>query len=102
MDGVPCLRVSRCQTQQFRGYLQSRGMLDQRFNLVKHPDGTVLLPILSSCLSQLDLLSLRNTLASDVCDLTWSQVTTKGFTHFIVWIDVDCLFSIKADRLECS
>ncbi|MEQ2295583.1 hypothetical protein AMECASPLE_015925 [Ameca splendens] len=73
MDGVPCLRVSRCQTQQFRGYLQSRGMLDQRFNLVKHPDGTVLLPILSSCLSQLDLLSLRNTLASDVCDLTWSQ-----------------------------
>ncbi|MED6267958.1 hypothetical protein CHARACLAT_017407, partial [Characodon lateralis] len=61
------------KTQQFRGYLQSRGMLDQRFNLVKHPDGTVLLPILSSCLSQLDLLSLRNTLASDVCDLTWSQ-----------------------------
>lgn len=73
MDGIPCLRVSRCQAQQFRKYLESRDMLDQRFSLIKQPDGTVLLPILPSCPSQLDLLSLRNTLPSDVCDFTWIQ-----------------------------
>ncbi|KAM4732256.1 tRNA wybutosine-synthesizing protein 2 homolog [Anableps anableps] len=73
MDGVPCLCVSCCQAQQFRRYLQSREMFDQRFSVVKQPDGTVLLPILPSCLSQLDLQSLRNTLAPDVCDFTWSQ-----------------------------
>ncbi|XP_007569739.1 tRNA wybutosine-synthesizing protein 2 homolog [Poecilia formosa] len=73
MDGVPCLRVSCCQAQQFRMYLQSRGMFDRSFSLVKQPDGTVLLPISPSCLSQLDLQSLRNTLTPDVCDFTWSQ-----------------------------
>ncbi|KAM4586010.1 tRNA wybutosine-synthesizing protein 2 homolog [Fundulus diaphanus] len=72
MEDVPCLRVSRCETQQFRRYLQSTGMLDQRFRLVKQPDGTVLLPISPSCLPQLDLLALRKASASDVCDLTWS------------------------------
>ncbi|XP_043983826.1 tRNA wybutosine-synthesizing protein 2 homolog [Gambusia affinis] len=73
MDGVPCLRVSCCQAQQFRMHLQSRGVLDQNFSLVKQPDGTVLLPISPSCLSQLDLQSLRNTLTPIVCDFTWSK-----------------------------
>uniref|UniRef100_A0A3Q2PQ23 tRNA(Phe) (4-demethylwyosine(37)-C(7)) aminocarboxypropyltransferase n=1 Tax=Fundulus heteroclitus TaxID=8078 RepID=A0A3Q2PQ23_FUNHE len=47
-------------------------MSDQRFSLVKQPDGTVLHPISPSCLPQLDLLALRKACASGVCDLTWS------------------------------
>uniref|UniRef100_A0A3Q3EGI7 tRNA wybutosine-synthesizing protein 2 homolog n=1 Tax=Kryptolebias marmoratus TaxID=37003 RepID=A0A3Q3EGI7_KRYMA len=72
MDGVPCLRVSSCHAQLLRRCLQSRGLLDPSLSLVKDSDGTVLLPILPSSLSQLDLQDLRNTVASD-CDIIWSQ-----------------------------
>lgn len=61
----------------YRTCLQSRGLLDQSLSLVKDSDGTVLLPILPSRLSQLDLQSLRNNVASD-CDITWSQVNTTA------------------------
>uniref|UniRef100_A0A087YG56 tRNA wybutosine-synthesizing protein 2 homolog n=1 Tax=Poecilia formosa TaxID=48698 RepID=A0A087YG56_POEFO len=65
--------VKNMHSSSGRMYLQSRGMFDRSFSLVKQPDGTVLLPISPSCLSQLDLQSLRNTLTPDVCDFTWSQ-----------------------------
>uniref|UniRef100_A0A8D3AQ02 tRNA wybutosine-synthesizing protein 2 homolog n=1 Tax=Scophthalmus maximus TaxID=52904 RepID=A0A8D3AQ02_SCOMX len=71
MDGVPCLRVSRCHAQRC---LQCRGALDLSLRLLKDSDGTVLVPILPSCLSQLDLLSLRATAAADgACEIVWSQ-----------------------------
>ncbi|XP_019936806.2 tRNA wybutosine-synthesizing protein 2 homolog [Paralichthys olivaceus] len=82
MDGAPCLRVSQCHTQQLRMCLQSRGALDPSLNLLKDPDGTVLLPISPSCVSQLDLHSLRSMVASDsTCELVWSQAKKeKGKT----------------------
>ncbi|XP_040903813.1 tRNA wybutosine-synthesizing protein 2 homolog [Toxotes jaculatrix] len=74
MDGVPCLRVSQCHAQQFRKCLQSRGALDLSLCLLKDSDGTVLLPILQSCLSHLDLNSLRSMVSSDsACEIVWSQ-----------------------------
>ncbi|XP_076595359.1 tRNA wybutosine-synthesizing protein 2 homolog [Chaetodon auriga] len=74
MDGVPCLRVSQCHAQQFRRCLESRGALDLSLCLLKDSNGTVLLPILPSCLSQLDLQSLRTMVASgSVCEIVWSQ-----------------------------
>ncbi|XP_034740152.1 tRNA wybutosine-synthesizing protein 2 homolog isoform X2 [Etheostoma cragini] len=74
MEGVPCLRVSQCHAQQFRTCLQSKGALDPSWCLLKESDGTVLLPILPSCLSQLDLQSLRTMVASDVaCEIVRSQ-----------------------------
>ncbi|XP_049898083.1 tRNA wybutosine-synthesizing protein 2 homolog [Epinephelus moara] len=74
MDGVPCLRVSQCHTQQFRKYLQSKGALDLNLCLLKDSDGTVLLPILPSCLPELDLQSLKSMVASDsACEIVWSQ-----------------------------
>ncbi|XP_071772227.2 tRNA wybutosine-synthesizing protein 2 homolog [Centroberyx gerrardi] len=79
MDGVPCLHVSQCQTQQFRKHLQSRGALDLSFCLQKDCDGTVLLPILPSCLSQLDLQSLQNRVASNsICEIVWSQAPQQS------------------------
>lgn len=42
---------------------------------MKDSDGTVLLPILASCLSQLDLQSFRTTVASDDdFEVVWSKV----------------------------
>ncbi|XP_008273943.1 tRNA wybutosine-synthesizing protein 2 homolog isoform X2 [Stegastes partitus] len=74
MNGVPCLRVPRCHAQQFRRCLQSKGALDLSLCLVKDSEGTILLPILPSCLSQLDLQSLRTMVASDrACEIVWSQ-----------------------------
>ncbi|XP_049440959.1 tRNA wybutosine-synthesizing protein 2 homolog [Epinephelus fuscoguttatus] len=74
MDGVPCLRVSQCHAQQFRKYLQSKGALDLNLCLLKDSDGTVLLPILPSCLPELDLQSLKSMVASDsACEIVWSQ-----------------------------
>ncbi|XP_039669886.1 tRNA wybutosine-synthesizing protein 2 homolog isoform X1 [Perca fluviatilis] len=74
MEGVPCLRVSQCHAQQFRTCLQSKGALDPSLCLLKDSDGTVLLPILPSCLSQLDLQSLRTMVASDgACEIVRSQ-----------------------------
>ncbi|KAM3867378.1 tRNA wybutosine-synthesizing protein 2 homolog [Diretmus argenteus] len=74
MNGVPCVRVSQCHAQQFRKYFQSQGILDLSFCLHKDSDGTVLLPILPSCLPQLDLQTLKNRLASNgVCEIVWSQ-----------------------------
>ncbi|XP_031592294.1 tRNA wybutosine-synthesizing protein 2 homolog [Oreochromis aureus] len=74
MDGVPCLRVPQCQAQKLRRSLQSKGALDLSLSLVKDSDGTVLLPILASCLSQLDLQSFRTTVASDdACEVVWSK-----------------------------
>ncbi|XP_039975328.1 tRNA wybutosine-synthesizing protein 2 homolog isoform X2 [Xiphias gladius] len=79
MDGVACLRVPQCHAQQFRRCLQSRGALDLSLCLLKDSDGTVLLPILPSCLSQLDLHSLRSMVASDsACELVWSQSPLKS------------------------
>uniref|UniRef100_UPI0037E943A9 tRNA wybutosine-synthesizing protein 2 homolog n=1 Tax=Semicossyphus pulcher TaxID=241346 RepID=UPI0037E943A9 len=73
MDGVPCLRVSQCHAQNFRKCLQSKGALDLSLCLLKDLDETVLLPILPSCLSQLNLQSLRNMVASEPCEIVWSQ-----------------------------
>lgn len=74
MDGVPCLRVSQHHAQQFRRCLESGGALDLSLCLLKDSNGTVLLPILPSCLSQLDLQSLRTMVASgSVCEIVWSQ-----------------------------
>ncbi|XP_070769814.1 tRNA wybutosine-synthesizing protein 2 homolog [Enoplosus armatus] len=74
MAGVPCLRVSQCHAQQFRRCLQSKGALDLSLCLLKDSGGTVLLPILSSCLSQVDLQSLRAMVAPDsACEIVWSQ-----------------------------
>ncbi|KAL6117476.1 trmt12 [Pungitius sinensis] len=74
MDGVPCLRVSQCHAQQLRRCLQSRGALDLGLSLLKDSDETVLLPIASSRLPHLDLLSLRTTLAPDgTFEIVWSQ-----------------------------
>ncbi|XP_041652899.1 tRNA wybutosine-synthesizing protein 2 homolog [Cheilinus undulatus] len=74
MDGVPCLRVSQCHAQKFRKCLQSIGALDMNSCLLKNSDETVLLPIIPSCLTQLDLQSLRSMVASDsFCEIFWSQ-----------------------------
>ncbi|XP_041845952.1 tRNA wybutosine-synthesizing protein 2 homolog [Melanotaenia boesemani] len=73
MDGVPCLRVSSCHAQHFRGFLQSKGALDKTLSLVKDSDETVLLPLLPSCLPLLDLQSFRNTEAPHICEIVWSQ-----------------------------
>ncbi|XP_041800495.1 tRNA wybutosine-synthesizing protein 2 homolog [Chelmon rostratus] len=87
MDGVPCLRVSQCHAQQFRRCLESKGALDLSLCLMKDSNGTVLLPILPSCLSQLDLQSLRTMVASgSVCEIVWSQSPLqskkeRGRTH---------------------
>ncbi|XP_053180054.1 tRNA wybutosine-synthesizing protein 2 homolog [Scomber japonicus] len=79
MDGVPCLRVSQCHAQQFRKCLQSQGALDQSLCLLKELDGTVLLPILQSCLSQLDLRFLRGMVASEsTCEVVWSQASIQS------------------------
>ncbi|KAM9849680.1 tRNA wybutosine-synthesizing protein 2 homolog [Aulostomus maculatus] len=79
MDGVPCLRVSQLHVQQFRKYLQSRGVLDQNLCFMKETDGTVLLPILKSCLSQLDLPAIRAMVASErTCEIVWSQLKGRG------------------------
>lgn len=71
---TPCLRVSQCHAQTFRKCLQSKGALDLNFCLLKESNETVLLPILPSRLSQLDLQSLRNMVLSDsACEIVWSQ-----------------------------
>ncbi|XP_035016728.1 tRNA wybutosine-synthesizing protein 2 homolog [Hippoglossus stenolepis] len=82
MEGAPCLRVSQCHTQQFRRCLQSGGALDLSLHLLKDSDGTVLLPISPSCVSQLDLHSLRSMVASgSTCELVWCQANKeKGKT----------------------
>ncbi|CAN9515143.1 unnamed protein product [Ophioblennius macclurei] len=74
MDAVPCVRVSPGDAQHFRKCLQSEGTLDLSLCLVKELDGSVLLPVLPSCLSQLDLQSLSSMLTSDKrCQIVWSQ-----------------------------
>ncbi|KAM7389230.1 hypothetical protein PAMP_023220 [Pampus punctatissimus] len=74
MDGVPCLRVSQCHVQQLRKCLQAQGALDQSLCLLKESDGTVLLPILQCCVSQLDLQFLSAMVASEsTCEIVWSQ-----------------------------
>ncbi|XP_077588284.1 tRNA wybutosine-synthesizing protein 2 homolog [Stigmatopora nigra] len=60
MDRVPCLRVSLCHAQRIREDLQSRNFLDRSLCMVKEPSGTVLLPILSSCLPQIELTFLED------------------------------------------
>ncbi|XP_034037639.1 tRNA wybutosine-synthesizing protein 2 homolog [Thalassophryne amazonica] len=72
MDAVPCVRVSRCHAQQFRKSLESQGVLDCSLGLLKDSDKTVLLPILPSCVSQLDLQSLK-TSSSNTCEVVWSR-----------------------------
>ncbi|XP_054647270.1 tRNA wybutosine-synthesizing protein 2 homolog [Dunckerocampus dactyliophorus] len=68
MEGVPCLRVHQCDAQDFRQQLQSRTFLDRGLVVVKEPTGTVLLPVVPSCLPQLDVTSPgRN------CELVWCQ-----------------------------
>ncbi|XP_029368733.1 tRNA wybutosine-synthesizing protein 2 homolog isoform X2 [Echeneis naucrates] len=79
MDGVPCLRVSQCHAQHFRRSLESSGAVDLTLCLLKETDGTVLLPILPSCLSQLDLQSLRSKVAADsYCEIVWSQTPLQS------------------------
>lgn len=58
-----------------RRCLQTSGALDVTLCLLKDSDGTVLLPIVPSHLSLLDLPSLRSSLASDgTCEIVWTQV----------------------------
>ncbi|XP_026186180.1 tRNA wybutosine-synthesizing protein 2 homolog isoform X2 [Mastacembelus armatus] len=74
MDGVPCLRVSQSHAQHFRKCLQIKEALDPSLSLLKEPNGTVLLSILPSCVSQLDLQSLRSMVDSDgPCEIVSSQ-----------------------------
>ncbi|XP_003970200.1 tRNA wybutosine-synthesizing protein 2 homolog [Takifugu rubripes] len=74
MDTVPCLRVSQHHAQQFRRLLQSNKCLDLNLRLLKDSANTVLLPILPSCLSQVDLPSLRTMVSSEsVCEIVWRQ-----------------------------
>ncbi|KAM3613326.1 uncharacterized protein V6R79_024241 [Siganus canaliculatus] len=74
MDAVPCLRVSQSHAQDFRTCLQSKGALDCTLCFLKDSSETVLLPVVVSCLAQLDLPSLRAMVASDsTCELVWSQ-----------------------------
>ncbi|XP_026212896.1 tRNA wybutosine-synthesizing protein 2 homolog [Anabas testudineus] len=79
MDGVPCLRVAQCHAQQFRKCLQAKGALDLSLCLLKDSDGTVLLPILPTCPSELDLQSLTAVVPSDwTCELVWSQAPLQS------------------------
>lgn len=72
--------VSNFNALSYRRCLQSEGVLDLSLCLVKDSDETVLLPILSSSLPQLDLQSLKTMLASDTaCEIVWSEVI-KAFT----------------------
>ncbi|XP_070693241.1 tRNA wybutosine-synthesizing protein 2 homolog [Pempheris klunzingeri] len=74
MDGVLCLRVSQSHAQKFRKCLQAEGALDLSLCLLKDSDDTVLLPILTSYLPQLDLPSLTTMVALDsACEVVWSQ-----------------------------
>lgn len=58
-----------------RDSLQVQGLLDPTLCLLKGSDGTVLLPIAPSRLSQLDLHSLQTAVPPDgCCELAWSQV----------------------------
>lgn len=60
----------------YRKHLQVKGALDLSLCLLKNSNGTVLLPILPSCLTQLDLLSLKTVVPTDdACELVWSQVS---------------------------
>ncbi|XP_051927109.1 tRNA wybutosine-synthesizing protein 2 homolog [Hippocampus zosterae] len=52
MEAVPCFRVSQCRAQKLRENLQSQDFLDRSLCIVKEPTGTVLVPILHSCLLQ--------------------------------------------------
>ncbi|KAK0148926.1 tRNA wybutosine-synthesizing protein 2 [Merluccius polli] len=79
MDGVPCLCVSQCYAQRCREYLRSQCMLDQRFTFQKGNDGTVALPILSSCWTQPDLQTLTKLMASDgICEIRWTQTLLQS------------------------
>ncbi|XP_061786291.1 tRNA wybutosine-synthesizing protein 2 homolog [Nerophis lumbriciformis] len=68
MDAVPCLRVPKCDAQEFRQQLLSRTFLDRGFGLVKESTGTVLLPIVPWCLPQVDV-----TPPGGSCQLVWCQ-----------------------------
>ncbi|XP_029020774.1 tRNA wybutosine-synthesizing protein 2 homolog isoform X2 [Betta splendens] len=62
-----------------RERLQVEGFLDVTLCLVKDSDGTVLLPIAPSRLSQLDLHSLQTVVPSDgPCELVWSQAPLQS------------------------
>ncbi|KAJ8015736.1 hypothetical protein DPEC_G00029250 [Dallia pectoralis] len=74
MDGTPSVRVLQRHAQQCRKYLQAQGVLDLRFCMQKHSNGTITLPVIPSCLPQLDLESLRNRFASGgTCELVRIQ-----------------------------
>ncbi|KAL0974108.1 hypothetical protein UPYG_G00215460 [Umbra pygmaea] len=64
MDGTPSLMVQKRHAQQCRKHLQAQGVLDLRFCMQKHSNGTVTLPIIPSCLDQLDIQSLQNRVGS--------------------------------------
>ncbi|XP_067103450.1 tRNA wybutosine-synthesizing protein 2 homolog [Osmerus mordax] len=65
MNGVPSLRVLPSHAQQLRKYLQACGSLDLRYTVQKLSDGTVAIPVLPSCLPQLDLHSLQHRVTSE-------------------------------------
>lgn len=59
----------------FRRHLESRKVLDLSLHLLQEAAGTVVLPIFPSCLSQLDLPSLRTMVSSEnVCEIVWIPV----------------------------
>uniref|UniRef100_A0A3Q2XIN5 tRNA wybutosine-synthesizing protein 2 homolog n=1 Tax=Hippocampus comes TaxID=109280 RepID=A0A3Q2XIN5_HIPCM len=60
MEEVPCLRVSQCRAQKLRENLQSQDFLDRSLCIMKEPTGTVLVPILHSCLLQNELTFLKD------------------------------------------
>lgn len=67
----------------YRRLLESRKVLDLSLCLLKEPAGTVFLPILPSCLSQLDLPSLRTMVSSEsVCEIVWSPVIKTNLILF--------------------
>lgn len=82
----------------YRKHLQVKGALDLSLCLLKNSNGTVLLPILPSCLTQLDLLSLKTVVPTDdAWELVWSQVS---FLLILMWFLDLSLFLL--DFLVCE
>ncbi|KAG5851852.1 hypothetical protein ANANG_G00056230 [Anguilla anguilla] len=63
MNSVPALRVERRFAQTYREYLEARGVWQPRYRVQKYSDGTVALPLSQNCLPELDLHTLKLTVA---------------------------------------
>ncbi|KAJ8398006.1 hypothetical protein AAFF_G00433530 [Aldrovandia affinis] len=79
MSSVPALRVQRHLAQMYRKHLEARGIWQPRVRVHKYPDGTVALPIVSTCLPELDLNALQLTVApGSAISLMYIQAPTPS------------------------